>query len=127
MKNLNIYFDLFDQSRTDEQAFEELISLFSNDLVFVLNGHKKQGIENFKLFVQMVFTENADIKHMFEGWKAVEGTDTFATPWAVCGKRSAGSVFTQTGKDIAKLNDDGKICYLENIPDNASMFDSYNS
>ncbi|MEH7609194.1 nuclear transport factor 2 family protein, partial [Priestia megaterium] len=101
----------FDQSRTSEQAFEELVGLFSDDIVFVLNGHEKQGIENWKLFVKMVFKENADIKHMFEGWKAVEGTDKFETPWAVCGKRASGSVFTQTGKDIAKLDDSGKISY----------------
>jgi hypothetical protein len=108
MENLNRYFDLFDQSRTSEQAFEELVGLFSEDIVFVLNGHEKQGIENWKLFVKMVFKENADIKHMFEGWKAVEGTDKF-----------------QTGKDIAKLDDNGKISYLENVPDDTNMFDTY--
>jgi len=49
----------------------------------------------------------------------------FETPWAVCGKRATGSVFTQTGKDIAKLDKNGKIIYLENVPDNTNMFDSY--
>ncbi|MGF9889169.1 nuclear transport factor 2 family protein [Priestia megaterium] len=125
MENLNRYFDLFDQSRTSEQAFEELVGLFSDDIIFVLNGHEKKGIENWKLFVKMVFKENADIKHMFEGWKAVEGTDKFETPWAVCGKRASGSVFTQTGKDIAKLDENGKISYLENVPDDTNMFDTY--
>ncbi|ANC77499.1 polyketide cyclase [Fictibacillus phosphorivorans] len=126
MENLNRYFDLFDQSRTSEQAFRELVSLFSDDIEFVLDGHKKQGIENWKLFVKLVFKENADIKHMYEGWRAVEGTDMFETPWAVCGKRSSGHVFTQTGKDIAKLSKDGKIRYLENVPDNTNMFAAYN-
>ncbi|MGE7877939.1 nuclear transport factor 2 family protein [Peribacillus muralis] len=125
MKNLEKYFDLFDQSRTSEQAMEELVSLFSDDIVFILNGHEKKGIENWKLFVKMIFQENSDIKHMFEGWKKVEGTDLFETPWAVCGKRSSGTVYTQTGKDIARLNDDGKISYLENVPDNADMFANY--
>ncbi|MGE6376664.1 nuclear transport factor 2 family protein [Peribacillus muralis] len=125
MKNLEKYFDLFDQSRTSEQAIDELVSLFSDDIVFILNGHEKKGIENWKLFVKMIFQENSDIKHMFEGWKKVEGTDLFETPWAVCGKRSSGTVYTQTGKDIARLNDDGKISYLENVPDNANMFANY--
>jgi hypothetical protein len=125
MENLNRYFDLFDQSRTSEKAFEELVSLFSDDIVFVLNGHEKQGIENWKLFVKMVFKENADIKHMFEGWKAVESTAMFETPWVVCGKRASGSVFAQMGKDIAKLDDSGKISYLENVPDDTNMFDTY--
>ncbi len=35
---LNRYFDLFDASRTDVQAFEDLVSLFTTDITFVLNG-----------------------------------------------------------------------------------------
>lgn len=42
MKNLEKYFDLFDQSRTSEKAMEELVSLFSDDIVFILNGHEKR-------------------------------------------------------------------------------------
>lgn len=125
MKNLEKYFDLFDQSRTSEKAMEELVGLFSDDIVFILNGHKKSGIESWKLFVKTIFQQNSDIKHMFEGWKSIEGTDLFETPWAVCGKRTSGTVFTQTGKDIAKLNDEGKISYLENVPDNTNMFETY--
>lgn len=125
MGNLNKYFDLFDQSRTSEEAFEELISLFSDDIIFVLNGSEKKGIENWKLFVKMVYKENTDLKHMFEGWKAVEGTNTFETPWAVCGKNKSGKVYTQTGIDIAKLDENGKINYLENVPDNSNLFNDY--
>ncbi|TDL31081.1 nuclear transport factor 2 family protein [Jeotgalibacillus sp. S-D1] len=125
MQNLEKYFDLFDHARTSDKAMDELVSLFSEDIVFVLNGHKKTGIENWKLFVKKVFQENSDIKHMFEGWKSIEGTDLLETPWAVCGKRSSGTVFTQTGKDIAKLDAAGKISYLENIPDNTNMFEEY--
>ena len=125
MENLNRYFDLFDLSRTDATAFEELIDLFTEEIVFVLNGHEKRGIENWKAFVNMVFVENVDIKHMFEGWRLVEGTDLYETPWAVCGKRADGTVFTQTGKDIAKLDTFGKITYLENVPDDTGMFNAY--
>lgn len=125
MENLDKYFDLFDQSRTSEKAMEELNSLFSKDIVFVLNGHEQTGIKNWELFVKAVFKENCDIKHMYEGWVRKEETATFETRWAVCGKRTSGSVFTQTGKDIAKLNEEGKITYLENVPDAADMFESY--
>lgn len=125
MENLNKYFDLFDQSRTSEQAFEELVSLFSEDIVFVLNGNEKQGIENWKMFVKAVFEENVDLKHMFEGWKVVEGTDSFETPWAVCGKHKSGRVYTQTGKDIARLDKSDKICYLANVPDDANLFNKF--
>ncbi|MDA1775319.1 nuclear transport factor 2 family protein [Bacillus cereus] len=125
MKNLERYFDLFDQSKTSELAMKELLNLFSNEITFILNGHVKEGIDNWESFVKQVFRENSDIKHMFEGWKKVEGTDYYETPWAVCGKRSTGTVFVQTGKDIAKLDDNDKIVYLENIPDNKAMFESY--
>lgn len=125
MKNLNKYFDLFDQSRTSEEAFKELVSLFSDDIIFVLSGNEKKGIDNWKLFVKMVYKENLDLKHMFEGWNAVKGTNIFETSWAVCGKNKSGEVYTQTGKDIAKLDENGKIIYLENVPDNSNLFNDY--
>lgn len=125
MENLNRYFDLFDQSRTSQKAMDDLNNLFTEDMEFVLNGDKKSGIENWKLFMKMVFQANLDIKHMYEGWKKIEGSDFYETPWAVCGKRADGSVYTQTGKDIAKLNGEGKITYLENVPDSTDMFKSY--
>ncbi|WLR58979.1 nuclear transport factor 2 family protein [Guptibacillus hwajinpoensis] len=125
MENLNKYFDLFDQSRTSDKAMEQLNGLFTDDMVFVLNGQKKEGIENWKLFMEQVFRNNRDIKHMYEGWEKVEGSDLYETPWAVCGKLSSGKVYTQTGKDIAKLNENGQITYLENVPDQKDMFQSY--
>ncbi|MDN4524654.1 nuclear transport factor 2 family protein [Fictibacillus fluitans] len=125
MENLNRYFDLFDQSRTSQKAMEELNHLFTEDMEFVLNGDKKSGIGNWKLFMERVFAANSDIKHMFEGWKKTADTDQYETRWAVCGKTASGKVYTQTGKDIAKLNNEGKIIYLENVPDNTELFQTY--
>lgn len=67
--NLDKYFDLFDRSRTSEEAMEELNGLFTDDMVFVLNGSRKQGLDQWKLFMKQVFTNNTDIKHMYEGWE----------------------------------------------------------
>lgn len=125
MENLNKYFDLFDQSRTSKCAMEELNQLFTEDFVFVLNGDRKQGIETWKQFMKMIFQNNIDIKHMYEGWEKVEGSDLYETRWAVCGKLASGKVYTQTGKDMARLNDSGKIVYLENVPDVQDLFNSY--
>ena len=72
-----------------------------------------------------MFEKNVDIKHMYEGWKFNEETQKYETRWAVCGKKKDGTVYTQTGIDIAKLDENGKITYLENVPDNAQLFDSY--
>jgi len=120
---LNRYFDLFDASRTDAQAFEDLVSLFTTDITFVLNGQPQHGIEAWKQFVRYVFTANQDIKHMYAGWEETT-PGTYETRWAVCGKRADGSVFTQDGKDIARLDENGRIAYLENVPDDPTMFRS---
>ncbi|AKO93125.1 nuclear transport factor 2 family protein [Priestia filamentosa] len=127
MENLEKYFMLFDQSRTSEEAFEQLADLFTDDMEFVLNGYKQAGIKNWRNFVKMVYTENKDLKHMYQGWEKVQGdeTRTYETRWAVCGKRASGEVYTQAGKDIAKLDEDGKITYLENVPDNTKLFQTY--
>ena len=63
---------------------------------------------------------------MYAGWLPSETGDTIETRWAVCGKRADGSVFTQDGTDIARLDADGKIVYLANVPDDTTMFNQYN-
>lgn len=60
---------------------------------------------------------------MYAGWEETT-PGTYATRWAVCGKRADGSVFTQDGKDIARLDGNGRIAYLENVPDDPTMFRS---
>ncbi|MBM0066196.1 nuclear transport factor 2 family protein [Alkalicoccobacillus gibsonii] len=125
MQNLNRYFDLFDESRTSEKSFDELNLLFTDDLTFVLNGFEKHGIDQWKQFVIMIFQENVDLKHMFEGWVFDEKEGMYVTQWAVCGKRKTGEVYTQTGKDFAKLDSKGRICYLANVPDNVDMFSNF--
>jgi hypothetical protein len=125
MESLDKYFTLFDESRISKKARLELINIFSKDMSFVLNGQKKNGIEEWKNFLDLIFINNLDIKHMHEGWKFVEETKTYETRWAVCGKRKDGTVYTQLGKDIAELDENGKIKYLENIPNDSELFNSY--
>ncbi|WP_348771266.1 hypothetical protein [Priestia flexa] len=52
-------------------------------------------------------------------------SDKYKTKWAVCGKRVSKEEFTQTDKDVAKLNAEGKINYLANVPDNILTFETY--
>ena len=129
-KNYNIekldkYFGLFDASRTSKEARDELISIFTEDMSFSLNGYSKSGIEEWKKFLDLIFQNNLDIKHMYEGWKFNESIQKFETRWAVCGKKKDGTVYTQVGIDIAELDKDGKIKSLENVPDDADLFNSY--
>ena len=44
---------------------------------------------------------------------------------AVGGKLSDGRVYTAEGIDIAELDDQGKIVYLENVPKNPELFQRY--
>ncbi|MDO4535973.1 MAG: hypothetical protein Q4B63_09210 [Clostridium perfringens] len=125
MEVLEKYFRLFDEARTNTIAREELNNLFTRDICFVLNGVEKNGIDQWEIFLDLIFKNNLDIKHMYEGWNFIEEKNLYETRWAVCGKRKDKSVYTQTGKDIASLDENGKIKYLENVPDNTDLFERY--
>lgn len=122
MDVLNRYFLLFDEARTSEDARKELNSLFTRDMSFVLAGNKKDGIDEWEKFLDSIFENNADIKHMHEEWIFNQETKRYEARWAVCGKSKAGKVYTQTGVDIAELDENSKIKYLENVPDNTQLF-----
>lgn len=121
MNNLNEYFDLFDQSRTDVNAMERLLELFTPDAVIVLNGVTRIGFEGF---MKAFYTNNSDVKHMWEKWEP-QSDGSYVSNWAVSGKTVAGKVYALTGIDIAKLDDEGKIKYLENVPNDKNALRTY--
>lgn len=121
MNNLNEYFDLFDQSRTDVNAMERLLKLFTPDAVIVLNGVTRIGFEGF---MKAFYANNSDVKHMWEKWEH-QSDGSYVSNWAVSGKTVAGKVYALTGIDIAKLDDEGKIKYLENVPNDKNALRTY--
>ncbi|QGQ97729.1 nuclear transport factor 2 family protein [Paenibacillus psychroresistens] len=121
MQILDDYFRLFDDSRSDHKAKEQLLDLFTPDAEIVLNGFKKVGFEGF---INAYYENNIDVKHMWEKWELKEN-GTYETNWAVCGKSKDGNVYAKTGIDIAELNDDGKIIYLENVQADKNAFKKY--
>ena len=125
MEYLERYFRLFDKTRTSEEAKEELMSLFTDDVVFVLNGYTQSVKDKFRAFVTSVYENLIDLKHMYEGWKLNEETGRYETNWAICGKRKDQTVYTQTGVDIVELDENGKIKYIENVPNDSNMFSDY--
>lgn len=125
MEYLERYFRLFDETRTSEKAKEELMSLFTDDVVFVLNGYTQSVKDKFRAFVTSVYENLIDLKHMYEGWKLNEETGRYETNWAICGKRKDQTVYTQTGVDIVELDENGKIKYIENVPNDSNMFSDY--
>ncbi|OWA36280.1 polyketide cyclase [Saccharibacillus sp. O16] len=121
MTTLNTYFRLFDEARTSERAMDDLLSLFTPDVEIVLNGSPRTGFEGF---VRAFYANNRDIKHMWDRWE-LRSDGSYQTNWAVCGQTSTGSVYVQTGVDIARLNEEGKIVYLENVPTDKGAFATY--
>ena len=125
MENLDKYFMLFDEARTNEEARRELINIFTEDMSFSLGDIKKSGIDEWKKFLDLIYTNNMDLKHMYDGWKLNKETNKYETRWAICGKRKDGSVYTGEGIDIAELDFNGKIKDLQNSPDNPNLFKNY--
>ncbi|WP_315372187.1 nuclear transport factor 2 family protein [Paenibacillus xylanexedens] len=119
---LNNYFRLFDASRTDERAMQDLLSLFTPDAEIVLNGTSRTG---FNGFMKAFYEYNKDVKHMWDAW--VQQPDgSYQTNWAVCGQAADGTVYAKAGIDIARVNDAGQIVYLENVQADQNAFSKYN-
>lgn len=121
MNILDEYFILFDEARYSEESFHKLNELFHDDIEFVLNKKTFKGKEAWKQFVKSVYTTNKDLKHMHSGWTQNED-GSYETDWAICGNRYETGVYTQEGKDIARLDANGKIIYLENQPKDDQLF-----
>ncbi|MGQ8873373.1 nuclear transport factor 2 family protein [Paenibacillus sp. TSA_86.1] len=120
---LNNYFRLFDASRTDKRAMQDLLSLFTLDAEIVLNGNSHTGFEGF---MKAFYEYNQDIKHMWDAW-VLQPDGSYQTNWAVCGQAADGTVYAKVGKDIARVNDEGQIMYLENVQADENAFSKYSS
>lgn len=120
MRVLDNYFKLFDEANDSDESFAQLNALFSDDITFVLNGRTFNGKDAWENFVKQVFNSNKELKHMYNGWEQNKD-GTYVTKWAICGNRYETGVYTQEGIDIAKLDNDGKISYLENRPNNSDF------
>ncbi|WP_337033410.1 nuclear transport factor 2 family protein [Paenibacillus illinoisensis] len=118
---LNNYFRLFDASRTDARAMEDLLSLFTPDAEIVLNGTSRRGFDGF---MKAFYEYNMDVKHMWDGW-VLQPDGSYQTNWAVCGQAGDGTVYAKTGIEIARVNDEGQIMYLENVQDDKDAFRKY--
>lgn len=119
---LNNYFRLFDASRTDERAMQDLLSLFTPDAEIVLNGTSRIGFDGF---MKVFYEYNSDVKHMWDRWE-LQPDGRYQTNWAVCGQATDGTVYAKTGIDIARVNEAGQIVYLENVQADKEAFSKYN-
>lgn len=109
---LDEYFYLSDYAGNRASDFEKLMALFSEDITMLsADGTEMKGKVAVISFYKAFFDRNKTTRHLWETTKV--GEDTLETHWAVSGKRKDGSFFAFKGKDIAKLNSEGKIYYLK--------------
>lgn len=69
MEVLDTYFRRYDEAGKGQEQMDELLALFSDDVMIVLNGAEKPGIQAFTQFLNTFFHVHEDIKHMWDGWK----------------------------------------------------------
>lgn len=118
---LNNYFRLFDASRTDDRAMQDLLSLFTEDVEVISNGNSRTG---FDVVIKTIYEYNKDIKHMWDAW-VLQPDGSYKTNWAVCGQAKDGKVFTKEGIDIMRLNEEGKIMYMLNVQTTEEAYKEY--
>ncbi|MGG0821484.1 nuclear transport factor 2 family protein [Paenibacillus turicensis] len=118
---LNNYFRLFDASRTDDRAMQDLLSLFTEDVEVISNGNSRTG---FDVVIKTIYEYNKDIKHMWDAW-VLQPDGSYKTNWAVCGQAKDGTVFTKEGIDIMRLNEEGKIIYMKNVQTTEEAYSEY--
>ena len=111
---LDRYFELSDLAGHDAAAFTELIALFAPDATIRPNGAAEvSGTAAVTDFFRAFLSRNAELKHVW----TVSSRDPheLTASWAVAGRRGTGEVFALSGRDIARLDADGRIRHLEVI------------
>jgi hypothetical protein len=118
---LNNYFRLYDASRTDDKAMQDLLSLFTPDAEIVAYGSSRTGFEGV---IKSFYERNKDIKHMWDEW-VLQPDGSYRTNWAVCGQAADGTVYAKAGIDIVRVNDAGQIEYLKNVQTTEDAYSEY--
>jgi len=111
MTILDRYFELSDVAGNDKNAFQELISLFTDQAVlYSADGAKMSGKKEIERFCENFLRKNVILKHV---WSTKEIATGLETSWAVVGKRMDGTIFALQGIDTAELDDNGRILSLK--------------
>lgn len=68
MEVLDSYFRRYDEAGKGQEQMAELLALFSDDVMIVLNGAEAWYPSVYSIF-KHIFHVHEDIKHMWDGWK----------------------------------------------------------
>ncbi|WP_125588294.1 nuclear transport factor 2 family protein [Companilactobacillus jidongensis] len=104
------YFELSDFATDDDQAVNDIIDLFS-DNVAIRSGCNVTATnkEEVAAFFRTFFNRNKKLKHIF---KTQNIENYYQTEWSVAGLKSDGAIFALHGFDYYRFDEDGKICSL---------------
>ncbi|WP_125764783.1 nuclear transport factor 2 family protein [Companilactobacillus hulinensis] len=104
------YFELSDMASNDEQALDEIIDLFADNVTIRsdLNGavaNKEEAIEFFRDF----FGHNKELKHVF---KIQTLENYYQIEWSLAGVNEDDKFFALHGFNYYRFDDEGKIISL---------------
>lgn len=112
------YFTLWDESLTEEAAYHKLMDLFAEDVVVLApHGDSVQEVKGKDLLGMGIKATLGNYVSMQHIWTAKETDTGFQANWAVVHQLKAGAMHAAVGIDIIKLDESGKIKYLEIKPD----------
>ncbi|MGH4036346.1 MAG: hypothetical protein ACRQFF_00695 [Sphaerochaeta sp.] len=108
------YFTLWDSALLDESAFNDLIGLFAEDVVVQASQGEVKGKDTLAFGIRETLKNYFSMKHV---WNAKNTDNGLKATWAVVHELKTGEMHAAVGVDIIKLNEFGKIKYLEIRPE----------
>jgi hypothetical protein len=116
MDIINRYFYLSDYAGKDKEKLAELLSLFSKNAVIEPNGGRPmEGDKEYIPFFEEFFGRNDEMKHI---WNIIQSqNELMQVNWGVVCRRKSGDLFTLTGSDYFKI-ENNQITYLKIIGNN---------
>ena len=107
------YFESWDAALFSESAYEDLMNLFAEDVLVNTPLGEASGKEVVGFGIRETLKNYVSMKHI---WNAKETDQGFQATWAVAHELKSGEMHAAVGIDIMRLDEDGKIAYLEIKP-----------
>ncbi|KRK81112.1 nuclear transport factor 2 family protein [Companilactobacillus nodensis] len=110
LETINKYFELSDFASNDEQAVNDIVDLFA-DNVTIRSGldETASNKEETAAFFKAFFSRNKVLKHIHHT-QTLE--NYYQTEWSVAGLKDDDSIFALHGFDYYRFDEDGKIVSL---------------
>ena len=108
------YFESWDAAVLSESAFEDLMSLFAEDVVVQAPQGEVRGKETVGFGIKEILKNYISMKHI---WNAKQTDQGLQATWVVAHELRTGEMHAAVGIDFMQLNERGQIRYLEIRPE----------